>query len=204
MERLRYSPESKRLTNSRKNEHRNTGPICVEGAVGLKLPEEKRCEFKEPKGKLFNNSEEAYQYIDSLDYEKMITVGDRVSATFIEGGYEPELVIVDYIIERNPAAEKIKKTIKNYSLPEIKIKNPAGALSKKLWNEIKNAKNPKKIVVDGEEDLATLPATLFAPNGSIVIYGQPKKGLVVVEVTEEKKEEFEDYAKCLVEAGEIE
>ena len=44
------------------------------------------------------------------------------------------------------------------------------------------------IKVDGEEDLAGVPAILLSPLGSIVLYGQPSVGLVLVEVTEKKKE----------------
>ena len=39
-----------------------------------------------------------------------------------------------------------------------------------------------KIVVEGEEDLATLPAILYAPPGSVVVYGQPDEGSVLVKV----------------------
>ena len=46
-----------------------------------------------------------------------------------------------------------------------------------------------QIKIQGEEDLLALPAILLAPLGSVVIYGQKDLGVVVVEVTEEKKEE---------------
>ena len=46
-----------------------------------------------------------------------------------------------------------------------------------------------KIVINGEEDLLALPAVLFAPEGSFVVYGQPKEGVVVIKVTAEKKAE---------------
>jgi uncharacterized protein (UPF0218 family) len=45
------------------------------------------------------------------------------------------------------------------------------------------------LVVDGEEDLLTLIAVLYAPEKSWVVYGQPREGAVVVEVTPEKKAE---------------
>lgn len=44
-----------------------------------------------------------------------------------------------------------------------------------------------KIVVNGEEDLLTLPAILLASPKSCVIYGQPNEGLVALLPTHELK-----------------
>jgi hypothetical protein len=41
--------------------------------------------------------------------------------------------------------------------------------------------------VSGEEDLLTLPAVLLAKNGSRVFYGQPGKGMVLIEVNAKTK-----------------
>jgi hypothetical protein len=41
------------------------------------------------------------------------------------------------------------------------------------------ARTPVTIVVDGEEDLAVIPLVLAAPDGAIVLYGQPHKGVVL-------------------------
>jgi len=46
-----------------------------------------------------------------------------------------------------------------------------------------------RIVVDGEEDLATLPALVAAPRGSSVVYGQPGDGMVHVAVIEAQTDE---------------
>ncbi len=45
------------------------------------------------------------------------------------------------------------------------------------------------IIVDGEEDLLTLIAVLVRARRSLVVYGQPHEGIVVVKVTSEKKAE---------------
>jgi uncharacterized protein (UPF0218 family) len=37
------------------------------------------------------------------------------------------------------------------------------------------------LVVDGEEDLAALPALLAIPAGGVVVYGQPGEGMVRAE-----------------------
>ncbi len=53
-------------------------------------------------------------------------------------------------------------------------------------------------MVDGEEDLATLPAILYAPLGSAVVYGQPNEGSVLVMVTPEKKKQIENLMKQMI------
>ena len=41
--------------------------------------------------------------------------------------------------------------------------------------------------MDGEEDLAVLPAVILAPQGAIVIYGMPNTGLVIITVNDEHR-----------------
>jgi uncharacterized protein (UPF0218 family) len=51
--------------------------------------------------------------------------------------------------------------------------------------------SPVRIFVKGEEDLAALPAIAMAPLSSVVIYGLPDEGAVVVKVTQDKKKEIQ-------------
>jgi hypothetical protein len=44
-----------------------------------------------------------------------------------------------------------------------------------------------QVLVEGEEDLLALPLFAMAPDGSVVLYGQPLEGLVVVRITQAKK-----------------
>ena len=44
---------------------------------------------------------------------------------------------------------------------------------------------PVRITVMGEEDLLVLPVCIYAPDNSIVLYGQPNEGLVLVEINTE-------------------
>lgn len=165
----------------------------------MKLPEDKRHIFKEPFGELFEDSNSAFEYLDSINCEKLITVGDVVSSTFLKNGYEPDLVIVDFTTERSPAKKEDIKEIKNYSVDTVEVENPPGYITEELWNTIENADETLKIIVNGEEDMATLPAALLSPHGSIVAYGQPGKGIVLIEIDDEKKEEFEQYLDLLEE-----
>lgn len=46
---------------------------------------------------------------------------------------------------------------------------------------------PVMVLIDGEEDLLTIPAVIEAPVGSVVFYGQPLEGVVAVSVDEKSK-----------------
>jgi uncharacterized protein (UPF0218 family) len=122
----------------------------------------------------------------------LVTVGDHVTADFLEAGIRPDVAIIDFLIMRFPADEKIKKVIDDYQVPTKRVKNPPSKITKELQDTVKNAVPPLKIIVEGEEDLATLPAILMAQIGSVVAYGQPNEGIVLVEVTREKKREISD------------
>ncbi|KXA93182.1 hypothetical protein AKJ65_06555 [candidate division MSBL1 archaeon SCGC-AAA259E19] len=158
----------------------------------LKLPEDKRSQFKEPKGRVFKDTQGAIEYLDSLDYERIMTVGDVVSAEFLKNGVNPDIVCVDFTVMRSPVEEEIREVIEGYSIPQMKVENPPSYITEELEESIKQAEPPLKIVVEGEEDLAAVPAVLYAPENSIVAYGQPSEGVVLIEVSKEKKREFSD------------
>jgi uncharacterized protein (UPF0218 family) len=64
----------------------------------------------------------------------------------------------------------------------LKAINPAGFLTPSLCTAIQNALGADESVlleVDGEEDLAPLMIHCFAPIGTVVLYGQPKTGVVM-------------------------
>jgi len=45
--------------------------------------------------------------------------------------------------------------------------------------------SPVRLIVNGEEDLLVLPVCIHAPENSVVLYGQPNQGLVLVQITTE-------------------
>jgi uncharacterized protein (UPF0218 family) len=70
------------------------------------------------------------------------------------------------------------------------VKNPAGTLTDDLIRALDRAimHPPVTVIVDGEEDLAVIPLVIAAPNGAIVLYGQPHQGVVLRKVNREAKE----------------
>ncbi len=161
----------------------------------MKLPKDKRHFLKRPLGTLFEDSVSAFDYLDSLDYERLVTVGDFTSADFLRNDYEVDVLIVDFLIERNPTNKDKKNIIEEYSAQSVEVENPRGHITEELWNVFEDVDCPLKIYVEGEEDLATLPAVLLSPTGSVVAYGQPGEGVVLVEVDESKRKEFKRYVE---------
>ena len=156
------------------------------------LPENLRNELKIPLGKLIpNNSSEKEDYIRKIYSEKVvITVGDATSELLLQMGLIPLLHIVD-------GQEKRKKRflpLADVITTELTVKNNPGEINSESFNLIKNIfeeKPPIRLVVDGEEDLLVLPVCLFAPENSVVMYGQPNEGLVIAEITSEIRDKVQ-------------
>jgi uncharacterized protein (UPF0218 family) len=49
------------------------------------------------------------------------------------------------------------------------------------------------IQVDGEEDLAVLPLALVAPHGSLILYGQPGEGVVLLIISGSVQEQAQAF-----------
>jgi len=126
---------------------------------------------------------------------KIIAVGDRVSLNLVKNGLFPHLLIVDNKIMRrrvSPILISVNRT--------FRVKNPPGTITTEALLTIEEALKQDyrtKIVVEGEEDLLTLAAVLYAPEKSFVVYGQPREGIVVVKVTKEKKAEAANFLKSM-------
>ena len=170
----------------------------------LVLPEELRSELKSPLGKLCKGN--GVECIKAMGQElkaakKIAAVGDMTAFYLLEASITPDLTVVDNKTKRMPAPDHVQHRLEYDSYKTIKVKNPAATLNPELIELIKDSlagEERIKIVVDGEEDLATLPAILYAPLGSAVVYGQPNEGSVLVEVTQEKKEQIKDLMKRMV------
>ena len=170
----------------------------------LVLPEELRSELKAPLGRLCKGN--GLECIKAMDIElkaakKIVAVGDMTAFYLLEASMIPDLAIVDNKTKRMPAPDHVLRSLEHNSYKTIEVKNPAATLNLELIELIKDSLAEKeriKIVVDGEEDLATLPAILYAPIGSAVVYGQPNEGSVLVEVTPEKKERIKDLMERMV------
>jgi uncharacterized protein (UPF0218 family) len=122
---------------------------------------------------------------------KIISIGDVTTYYLIKAGIVR--TCASWIISmRIPVDHEIRKGTAHESFKDVRVDNPPGVVTDELMDAIRDnmsSKVPVRIFVNGEEDLAVIPACLYAPIGSAVIYGQPNEGVVVVHVTEEKRKE---------------
>ena len=149
------------------------------------LPDALRPELQKPIGDIYQDPEEIKNKLSNMP--QTITVGDIVTTTLLEAGIRPTLAFVDFRTLRHDLDQT---TIdQHFSKIDKTISNPHGTINPEVANIIlKNESYSRIIKVDGEEDLITLPAILLSPLESVVIYGQYEIGMVVVTITEEKKQ----------------
>lgn len=151
-----------------------------------RLPDDKREYFKKQLGKELKESE--LQEIDA--YKPLITVGDVVSLTLRKHGIVPDISIYDGMTERHEMTE-FADLVKREGWEETVVVNAAGTISSAMVSAIRNALSGRKeiIRVEGEEDLATIPCILFAPEGTNIIYGWPGKGMMIITTDDSIKRE---------------
>lgn len=169
----------------------------------LVLPEKLRSHLKRPLGLLLPDIATAIEHLRRLRPKRLVTVGDVVTAGFLAAGVKPDVAVVDFHVMRAPTTKNIRAEIDSFDVKVARVKNPAGTITSELRRALDGARPPLKVIVDGEEDLAAIPAVLSSPKGAVVAYGQPDEGVVLVEVTEQKRGEFAELLKKFKAEGEM-
>ncbi len=148
----------------------------------LKLPENLRNQLKESIGPVVSGSlPEKY-----LKNKPLIAVGDYVNDVLYQQGVVPDVGIIDGKTRRGdydgdtPAFEG-----------KIEVNNPPAQITVQSWRAIEkgiSSENSLLIMVKGEEDLLAIASMVICPEGGIVLYGIPLKGMSVNVVDKDKKE----------------
>ena len=156
------------------------------------LPEEHRKLFQEPFGELHRNLDEIIQKISG---GTIYTVGDVVTHNLQKRGITPAIAVVDGYTMRSPC-----RRMPVVHGESIRVKNPAGTLTDDLIRALDHAIGhpPATVIVDGEEDLAVIPLVIAAPEGAIVLYGQPHRGVVLRVVDHDAKKTARDLLSCFI------
>ena len=162
----------------------------------LELPETLRVELKDPLGEIYTDTDallaavdehaEATATADASPPPRLLTVGDVVTATLADAGRQPDIAVIDGRTEREPVDPAVEATLADLAGRRLSVTNPPATISESLLTTLREAATdtecPVTISVDGEEDLAALPAILALPDGASVVYGQPGEGMVHVPV----------------------
>jgi len=150
----------------------------------LQLPDNLRDQLKNPLGNLISdNDPNKENIIKKISAESVIiTVGDRTTENMLQLGLKPQIQIIDGLEKRNqrivPADDTINTNLSCIYPPGEKTEDSLQAIQIAF-----SCEPPVRITVDGEVDLLVLPVCIFAPENSVVMYGQPNEGLVIVHIT---------------------
>ncbi len=151
-----------------------------DGEPLLSLPDEARDAFRDPLGALYTDADALLRAASG----PLIAVGDVVTYHFERAGRTPDVALVDGRTQRERAADEVRAAPSDEA-ERVTATNPPGTLTAELLSALREAietPSPVVIAVDGEEDLAAVPAILAAPDGASVVYGQPNVGMVRVPV----------------------
>ena len=165
----------------------------------LALTPELRSRLKKPLGRLLKGEpDEVFEEVSRiLGGRKLITVGDVVSKNALEHGLRPWVAVVDGRAMRRPLGRALRGDEGWGHV--LRLSNQPGTISGEAWSTIGEAvrKGHSLVIVDGEEDLLALVAVLCAPEGSVVLYGQPGEGVVLIEVDRAVKKAFRDIVASM-------
>ncbi|WP_368409263.1 GTP-dependent dephospho-CoA kinase family protein [Halomarina litorea] len=148
----------------------------------LDLPTALRAELKDPVGPVYTDPVALLAEAG----RPLVSVGDVVTEYLLRET-TPHVALVDGMTKRTALDEEVDRSAFDR---EVHVENPAATLSSDLLEALVDALRSDEstvIVVDGEEDLAAVPAIAVAPEGSSVVYGQPDEGMVLVTVGPETR-----------------
>ena len=145
-------------------------------------------ELKSPMGVLYKGPETSPEMamlsaLDEIDLERMVVVavGDVTVATLLDLNIVPDIALIDGQTKREALATDAQVQTTAFA-NVLHAVNPAGVLTPSMLEALEVAMandEPTVVVVDGEEDLAPLFVHLLAPVHTVVMYGQPREGVVV-------------------------
>ena len=161
------------------------------------LPPDARADFKDPLGPIYTDTDELLDGAGS----PIIAVGDVVTHHLTNVGVHPHVAVVDGISEREAVDQEVLEGRPSLDRT-VRVASEPATVSEQLLDALVDAIDAAPgtttlIEVDGEEDLATLPAVLAASIDTTIVYGQPGEGMVRVNVTSALKEQVERLCDLL-------
>lgn len=153
--------------------------------AGKRLPDNIRNKLKQPFGQIVKANNSLAGKVN------IITIGDISTQSLNSLNLQKKLSVVDFSTARKRIFNSLVDLGFDTNNPTAIIKNTSGQISRALISGMSKrlrSKNQNEVIlVDGEEDLAAICAVLLSPIPSTVFYGQPNRGLVMIEVDIEAK-----------------
>ncbi len=148
------------------------------------IPEKTKKKLKKPLGRLYRSPD----FLGKIRRKRIIAVGDESVLVLLERSVRPHLAVFDFKIKRRKIS-KNKQNLLVFSFKKRrKYRNRRGTVSDYLLRDARKLiKEGGALLIDGEEDLTALAFIVAGGKKDIVIYGQPDKGMVVVEPEKAKK-----------------
>jgi uncharacterized protein (UPF0218 family) len=173
----------------------DTDGTTSEAEVVVELQEALRSELKEPMGPIYTDAEALLADAGT----PIVAVGDIVTYHLTTADHTPAVALVDGRTKRAAVEDHIEAALDGDRFDnEIEVANPPATLSAGLLSALREAIDAAAdgettvVVVDGEEDLAALPAIATAPESASVVYGQPDEGMVLVDAGGEARTSVTD------------
>jgi uncharacterized protein (UPF0218 family) len=161
--------------------------------IVLSLPDSLRHELKDPLGPIYTEADDLLGAVG----QPLVTVGDIVTYHLLLSQSRPAVALVDGKTKREAVDAEVREAIDTGAFDHhVTVRNPAATLTASLLTELRAALDRATAgegqstvveIVEGEEDLAALPALAVAPEGAGVVYGQPDEGMVLATVDDEAR-----------------
>jgi uncharacterized protein (UPF0218 family) len=172
--------------------------IPKSGSKVYRVPEKLRLQLKSPLGELIPDRLVSKAAILSRIPSKpktrtiIVSIGDRSTERLVEFSIDHNLEILDQIEKRSsrslvPFSGEVEKILFAKNEPGTISSEALTALVVSLEQIEEDPAIPIRIQIDGEEDLLTLPVLAYFPPETVVMYGQPGEGLVIVQARGEPR-----------------
>lgn len=157
------------------------------------LPAAARDAFKDPIGPVYTDAQRLLSDAGS----PVLAVGDVVTYHLLAADHTPKVAVVDGRTEREAVTDEVRAGLPQ---ADVTVASEPATVSRSLLEALVDAidaDGETVISVDGEEDLAVVPAVLAAPAGASVVYGQPGEGMVLATVDADLRSRMRELAERL-------
>lgn len=157
----------------------------------LVLSDQQKKILSKPQGQLLVTDAELSQILDS-HRGKIALVGDFITQWFDDHQLHFDYSIIDGFNQRQPFEIKLHHWQPKH---QFRSSNPPGTINASAFQEICQLISHSQglLEIKGEEDLTVLPLLLSLPLDSLVFYGQPGQGIVMMRVTEAVKHKYAQF-----------